>query len=318
MNAWNETARGLIGREARAPSSHNTQPWRFRVRESAIELYADRKRALPANDPKDRELVISCGCALLNLRLAAAEAGLAASPRLLPEADAPDLLARVTFVTQAQSDEASLAQWIDKRSTCRNHFASGEIRASIVKELARAAEMEGAQFEPILSEEARKAAAGLVAEGDAAQWKDPNWRRELAEWMRPGGRGDGLTVNAWAAPVARALIRAFDMGEKIGAKDRELAESAPLLAVLSTKSDAPADWIRAGQALQRTLLTGCRHGLQAGYLNQPIQVSLLRPRLQSPVSAGFPQIILRMGRRLEAPRTAPRRAPEEVIEPYTP
>lgn len=58
-----------------APSSHNTQPWLFEVGHSCIRLYADRTRALPVNDPDDRELVISCGCALMNLRVAAAREG---------------------------------------------------------------------------------------------------------------------------------------------------------------------------------------------------------------------------------------------------
>jgi nitroreductase len=54
----------LVGDAVRAPSSHNTQPWRFRVDGDTVALYADRGRALPENDPDDRELVISCGAAL--------------------------------------------------------------------------------------------------------------------------------------------------------------------------------------------------------------------------------------------------------------
>jgi len=71
-----KSTESLIQKAVRAPSSHNTQPWIFHVAESAINLYADRTRALPVNDPDDRELTISCGCALMNLRVAAAAEGL--------------------------------------------------------------------------------------------------------------------------------------------------------------------------------------------------------------------------------------------------
>ncbi|HEY9119502.1 MAG TPA: hypothetical protein VIN33_07070 [Marinobacter sp.] len=64
---WHEQAVTLIRQTVLAPSSHNTQPWRFRISTSTIDLYADRTRALPVNDPADRELTISCGCALFNL-----------------------------------------------------------------------------------------------------------------------------------------------------------------------------------------------------------------------------------------------------------
>jgi hypothetical protein len=53
-----------------APSSHNTQPWQFRLDGDTVELYADRDRVMHVIDPQDRELVISCGAALLNIELA--------------------------------------------------------------------------------------------------------------------------------------------------------------------------------------------------------------------------------------------------------
>ena len=57
----------LIRLAARAPSLHNTQPWRFKVSQDALELYADPKRQLRV-DPDGREMLISCGAALYGLR----------------------------------------------------------------------------------------------------------------------------------------------------------------------------------------------------------------------------------------------------------
>lgn len=127
-------------------------------------------------------------------------------------------------------------------------------------------------------------------------------------------RGDGLTVPALALPVARLVIRSFDLSGRVGAKDRKMAESSPLLAVLGASGDGTRDWLQVGQALQRVLLVACRHGLQASFLNQPIQVAPLRPGLQNLVGGGSPQMLLRFGHPRELPPAAPRRPLEAVIE----
>jgi nitroreductase len=82
---WSEGVMGLVGKAVLAPSSHNTQPWFFLLGKPHIDLLADRTRALPVNDPEDRELTISCGCALMNLLLAAAASGHQVENRLLPD-----------------------------------------------------------------------------------------------------------------------------------------------------------------------------------------------------------------------------------------
>src|SRR5258706_15552931 len=78
---------------ARAPSLHNTQPWRFRLTPDTIELFADPARALGVVDPDGVELRIACGAALFNLRLALAGLGVRPIVTVLPDPTAPDLLA---------------------------------------------------------------------------------------------------------------------------------------------------------------------------------------------------------------------------------
>lgn len=315
VKAWNEQAKSMIALATLAPSSHNTQPWFFRVSGSAIDLYADRMRALPVNDPDDRELTISCGCALMNLRIATADEGFGVNVALLPDPAEPDLLARVSFSGQSDAlpEESALMECVGRRRTYRKRFASREVSSPVVDQLVAAARREGARLVPLVADHDRQQAADLAAAGDAMQWADPKWRRELAAWMHPRRKGDGLAVPALAAPVAQLVVRTFDMGGGVGAKDRELAEASPLLAVMNTDGDSPRDWLLAGQALQRTLLVACRNGLQASYLNQPIQVATLRPKLQNLVGAGFPQVFLRAGYPVEEIQSAPRRPLEELI-----
>jgi hypothetical protein len=136
-NEWKERARSMIRRAVLARSSHNTQPWLFRVSESAIDLCADRTRALPVNDPEDRELAISCGCALMNLRVAAASDGLGALVQLLPVPDEPDWLARASLSGQlgASTEEAALAEFIERRRTYRKRFALREVNSAALDQL---------------------------------------------------------------------------------------------------------------------------------------------------------------------------------------
>jgi len=318
MNDTNPKAAALqamIQAATLAPSSHNTQPWLFRLKESSVELLADRTRALPVNDPDDRELTVSCGCALYNLRVAAAAAGWQTTIEPFPDPADADLLAQVRFQPTADTPtEAALNDAMAARRTYRERFADTPIDPIALQALIDAAQAEGATLSLLDTEDRRAAAAALVADGDTLQWANPSWRRELAAWMHPRRRGDGLLLPALAIPVAQLVVRTFDMGHGVAAKDRQLADESPLLAVLSTAGDAPGDWLAAGQALQHVLLEGVHRGLQASYLNQPIQVAALRPKLQQLTGRpGDAQLLLRLGSPTKALPAAARRPVSDVI-----
>jgi nitroreductase len=309
--------RELINAAILAPSSHNTQPWRFRLAHARIDLYADRNRRLPVNDPDDRELTISCGAALLNLRVAAAWHGLHAEAALLPDAGLPDLLARVKLTRGGASGaDAALHAAIPHRHTVRQPFSDTPVVPAALAELVDAAGTEGARLDVLGDEARRRAAALLVVEGDTTQWSDPGWRHELAGWMHSPRSGDGLAVPTLAAPAARLAVRALDLGDRAAARDRALAEHSPVLAVLGTDGDTPLDWLRAGMALQRLLLVAVGHGLQASYLNQPVEVAALCTRLQRMLGRpGYPQVFLRLGIPTAAADAAPRRPIDDVLLP---
>jgi nitroreductase len=310
-----DTMHSIVHRATLAPSSHNTQPWRFRLTTSAIDLLADRTRALPVNAPFDRELAISCGAALMALRVAAAGAGLGIRVQLLPDGSGADLLARVHLSADAADpDLAALAPFIEQRRTYRKAFDGREVGSAVIESVSAAAACEGAHLLSLDAEQ-RRSAGELVAEGDRAQWDDPRWRRELAMWMHSRREGDGLSVPALAAPIAQAVVRTFDMGKGVAAKDQQLLTASPWLTVLTTAEDDVRAWLLAGQALQRALLVACSHGLQASYLNQPIEVPALRPRLQSMLAtAGWPQVLMRWGYPTDVLPPAPRRPLDAVLD----
>ena len=306
-----------------APTGHNTQPWLFGLEGDTVELYADRARALPVVDPDDRELTISCGAALLNLRVALRRFGYRDDPvELLPDPAERDLLARVRLVPgrPVTAEEVQLFEAILRRRTTRAAFEEGALPAEVRRGLAEDAAREGAWLHPV-DDRAREEVAELVAEGDRAQMADKHFRRELAAWTHPnrsrsarGMRGYGFGFGDLISVGTPLVIRTFDLGKGQAAKDRELVRHSPLLAVLGTDADTPRAWLAAGQALERVLLRACAHGLTASFLNQPVEVETLRPRLAEAIarSGSHPQLVLRFGVGPDLPHS-PREAPENVI-----
>jgi hypothetical protein len=313
--------RFLVRYAVLAPSGHNTQPWLFKVSGDRLELFADRTRALPVVDPVDRALVISCGAALANLMVAAERFGMDASVTLLPDAGEPDLLAVVqsTGACPASSDPA-LFRAMTKRRTTRRAFESTLVPEAVLASADAQAASCGVTLHWILEPERSHRVADLIAEGDRLQCADPSFRRELASWVhsrRAAGR-DGMSGYAFGmpdllSPVGALIIRTFDMGEGQAAKDHALAEGSPAIGVFTTPGDQTADWIATGQAMQRALLSITAAGLTSSYLNQPIEVPTLRPRLAMLLGTGaFPQILIRVGRGPEL-LPAVRRAVEDVM-----
>lgn len=207
-----EPATTWIQQATHAPSSHNTQPWRFRVGTGTIDLCADGSRALPVNDPANRELIISCGCALLNLRLAVAAAGRDYQLELFPADDTNDWLARLTVrgVAGGNAEERDLARYIEQRRTHRKPFANRPVEAPVVAVLVATAAAEQAWFRPISTAGLQQEIAALVAAGDTAERADIAWCRELAASMRPRTARDGFVWNARVQMLPLLAVRVHD------------------------------------------------------------------------------------------------------------
>ncbi len=306
-----------------APSSHNTQPWRFAMAEDTIELWADRSRRLSICDPAGRELVMSCGAALFNLRVACHRFGRESPITLLPDPDDPDLLARAACGSErpVSLEDRRLFEAIFRRRTHRAPFERHGVGDPVLQRLVEAVEREGAWLVPI--EGPRRAAVGeLIEEATRAQFRDRRFRLELASWLRSSARRvDGIPGHAlgYGAVVSRVVpwvLRGIDVGGRQAASDRQLAERSPVLAVLGTDRESAIHWLRSGMALERALLSATAEGLSASFLNSPIQVDAYRQPFADLLGApGSPQLLLRIGYgRAPSKKPTPRRPLADVMK----
>lgn len=307
-----------------APSTHNTQPWRFRIEASILDIYADYERSLPVADPHDRELTISCGAALFNLRAAMNYFGCVGEARPFPDPRRPSLLAQVRLdAHRTQGSEwPELFKAITGRVTDRGSFAPDVAPPALSAALREAAHVEGAWLSTFSTDRSKATVGYLVAKGDRIQFENPEFRRELASWLNRPGKKEGLPAYArgaqqllgFTAPAVAFLVRTFDVGTGVAARDQELAVGSPLIACLGTTRDTPLEWFNAGQALQRVLLLATAHGFHASFLNQPIEIAQLRSALGALAEhKGHPQILLRIGRGRTTPQHTPRRPLEEIL-----
>jgi hypothetical protein len=292
-----------------APSGHNSQPWTFRITDDGVEIYADYSRRLPVADPGDRELVMSIGAAITNLRVAAAHFGIETSVLYQPVFDEALPLAMVSLRETCAPDDrlARLFPAIRLRRTNRWKFMQRPVDIKTLTELFDLMTEFPQAVRLVLPQDKRRAAR-LVEEGNREQWARVEFREELADWMRGHGAADGLL----APPLAPWVVRHFDVGP--ARRDREQAEAAAALLAVTAEDDR-VSLVQAGEVLERVLLTITLCGLQYSFFNLAIGVVNLRRRLWDLLGSRHPpQVLLRIGhaRRLLRGGT-PRRGLDTVL-----
>jgi nitroreductase len=305
----------------RAPSVHNTQPWRWYATRTGLELRADRSRQLRAADPDGRLLTISCGAALHHARLALSAAGWVPHVVRLPDARSADNLARITVRerTAPGAQDRRLYDEIDIRHTDRRPTVEQAVPAEALALIRQAAAGEGAGLhwlgEPDLDDLAVAAEhANEIGLADADQ------RAEMEYWV--GGRRSTYTgvpsdVVPERAPQTDVPGRDFGRPGTLGVGPGH-ARSA-VYGLLFRPGDEPEDWLRAGEALSACWLKATDLGVAVLPLSSVIEVPATREVLRRMLSGvGYPQLVLRFG--LADPDQAPvpgtpRLPAERVVRP---
>jgi hypothetical protein len=303
-----EIARFVADAAVNAPSVHNTQPWRFHHGEHEISISANNERQLRVADPHGREMMISCGAALFNMRVALRYLGWVPKVRVLPDHELPNLVARVTWDQQIPplDYEKELFEQIARRRTHRGGFDPAPLPDELLAALPGQAAKENATLSLLTQDRQRAAAVAAVVEaGDYALRLDSERAKEEARWA-PGPsshRQDGVPPTAYPAqpehtePDFRNRDYAHGHGWGLPPDAEEpVLRSAGAVGLLTTSVDHAADWIHAGQALQRVLLVASSYNVAAALHSQPLEIPLLRDFIRIHLSGhAYPQMVLRFG-----------------------
>jgi nitroreductase len=310
----------LITTAGRAPSLHNSQPWRFRLRRHAIDLFADLDRRLPAADPDGRELRLGCGAALFNLRLALHGLGIRPTVTVLPDPTQPALLATVRHggAKTPTPQQLRLLAAVPARRTNRRPFHDVAVSPAEHHALRQAALDEGSWLQVVEDPAQLRSLRELAARAHRAQQADPAFVAELDRWTSSkAGRQDGVPASAGGpqpAPQDWWTLRDFSAGAGAERIPGQNFEPQPMIAVLTPHLAGPEADIGSGQALQRVLLTATVHGLAASFLSQVVEVPPTREELRRLIGATRPPAaVLRIGRGWPIPATRRLDAADLVI-----
>ncbi|MBW5480548.1 Acg family FMN-binding oxidoreductase [Streptomyces bambusae] len=310
----------IVGDAVSAPSMHNAQPWKFvfRSADDVIELHGDPDRAMTRSDPDHRALHLGCAAALFNLRVSAAWHGHPVRVHLLPDDSEPWLLATATVDGPGGDDPelAALHDAIPRRHTSRYPFSDEPVPQALLDGLRAAARMEGCRLE-VPGDWHVETVLGLVRDAEHREEIDPVHQEETAAWTgATGRRDDGVPAAAFGPRGSAGSASVRDFGRTRPVPDRGWAvfEKRPQLVLLGTPADTRADWLRAGQALERVLLQATADGLAASMTSQPLEWRELRWTARDPAEAmGQVQMIIRLGYGPQGAPT-PRRPVTEVLE----
>jgi len=319
-----EVAAYVVDAAVWAPSVHNTQPWWFAARGAELALHADIQRQLGVADPAGREMMISCGAALFTAKLAVRSLGYIAETRVLPDHSDPLVVGRLRWRHRAPPTEYELRLFrqVTRRRSHRGGFGPLPLPPGLLGALRQDARKDGAQLRVASDEGSRAAVAAVVEMAEWAQRSQSAYLLELAAWAPPpdSRRRDGVSPLAYPARAERTTpdfaSRDFAHGHGWGVPASSAAGGARftgVVCVLTTPADGPADWVHAGLALQRILLTATTYGVAAALYSQPVELDWLREVMRTQLGDGsYPQLVLRLG---VVPQSAVsvRRAPESVL-----
>lgn len=289
-----------------APSSHNSQPWSFKMDNNEITVMADRSRELPVSDANFRQMFISLGCAIENIALAADYYGL--KPRIeYDEGGINNLRAAKIFLdfdsNDRKNDNNHPIFTITKRSTNRNKYKS-EMPTENFLGLIKSLVSQDVRLDIVSNQDKKKTIAEAVVNGIGEAMSDPNFRKELSGYVKAnntkdflGMPGSGLGMPFIVSLIVPFVLKILNVSRLSRKQDLELLiNHTPVFGIISTEKDDKQSWVKAGRAYQRIALEAERQGLKTAVLAGAIQIGDYHKDLQKALGiTNRPQVFFRVG-----------------------
>jgi len=311
--------RELIRYATLAASSHNTQCWKFHIDNRSISILPDLSRRLAAVDPDDHHLFVSLGCAAENLLQAARANGLMGNAVFNPAASGALQIA----LEPTKAISSPLFDAIPKRQCTRGEFDGTPLSNAELKLLEQAGTGNGVRVILLTEKTAIEKVLEYVVQGNTAQMNDPAFVAELKQWIRFGGDeavtlGDGLFTKSSGNPVlprwlGSPLSNLFFTTKNENEKYAKHVRSSAGIAVFVSEKNDKQHWLEAGRSYERFALQAAALDIRNAFLNQPVEVSTLRPQFANYLGIGSqrPDLVVRFGRGAEMPRSL--RRPIEAV-----
>jgi hypothetical protein len=305
----------------RAPSLHNSQPWRFVATASVVDLFGDPHRVVRSTDSSGREAIISCGALLDHFRTAMAALGWNTSTDEFPNPNARQHLASIYFtpleyVTQAWRDRADA---ISRRRTDRLPFGPPRDWEPFEAMLRNSPESDLVAVD-VLADDARPHLREASRLTESLRRYDDFYHRELQWWTAPFRESEGIPSNqlvSWSESDRVAVDRRFPTG-RVGDRRAATAEDQAKILVLSTPEDTGPAALHAGQALSKVLLECTMAGLATCCLTHITELEASRNIVRGLMARdAMPQVLIRVGTAPDvevAPPPTPRRPLFDVLE----
>ncbi|KUI30354.1 NAD(P)H nitroreductase [Mycobacterium sp. IS-1742] len=320
-SADTDTIVAAIRRACRAPSLHNSQPWRWIVDDASVDLFADHRRVVRSTDRSGREALISCGAALDHFRIAMAASGWRTEADRFPDPGERDHLASITFTPapNVTAADRELAAAILRRRTDRLPFRAPERWETFEIALRRSIES-GPVALVVLSDRSRPILAEASRLTESHRRHDAYYRDELRWWTEPHRPYRGVPPSALVSEEEQGRV---DIGRTFpvtwhGDRCPEVRADEAKILVLSTPGDGRADALRCGEALSTVLLVCTVAGLATCPLTHVTELPQSRAAIAGLIGdRGVPQALIRAGRAPDVEETrapTPRLPSSDVIQ----
>jgi hypothetical protein len=292
-----KTIHAVLSLATRAPSIHNSQPWRWRVGDESLHLYADPDRHLPSTDPDSRDLLLSCGASLHHAVVALAALGWQAKINRLPDPLHPAHLAAIEVYRHPATElDIALAAAIPRRRTDRRHYGWWPVPAADITLMGSRAARAGVMMRKV---ESLPKLQHIVAQAAWQHATDQDYLTELTAWSGRYASVSGVPARNTppSDPTAPVPGRIFAGPVLAQPPDTESADDGAVVLALGTKDDSRLARLRAGEGTSLVLLTATALGLSSCPVTEPLEIAETREAVRSDVFgvSGHPQMLLRVG-----------------------